>query len=80
MPVHLIHDLNQEQSIVPFNSAAAVCGIELKEAHEIVRPDADSEICAGCLSWSRRNRYKSVRCAVEMSAAGAKVMDAAAGS
>jgi hypothetical protein len=80
MPVHLIHDLNQEQLMVPFKPSAAVCGIELKEAHEIVRPDADSEICAGCLSWSRRNKYKSVRCAVEMSAAEAKEMDAAAWS
>ncbi|HST52060.1 MAG TPA: hypothetical protein VLJ61_08625 [Pyrinomonadaceae bacterium] len=78
MPVHLIHDLNQEQLIIPFDSAAAVCGIELKEAHEVVRPDADSEICADCLSWSRRNRYKSFRCAVEMSAAEAKEMNAAA--
>ena len=80
MPVHLIHDLSQEQLIVPFKPASAVCGIELAEAHEVVRPDADSEICADCLSWSRLNKYQNTRCAVEMSAASAQKSDAAAGS
>ncbi|HZT57736.1 MAG TPA: hypothetical protein VFA21_03835 [Pyrinomonadaceae bacterium] len=79
MAVHLIHDLSQEQLIVPYKPATAVCGIELAEAHEVVRPDGDSEICAGCLSWSKRNKYQNTRCAVEMSAAGAGKTDAAAG-
>jgi len=68
MPVHLIHDLNQEQLIVHFKPAPAVCGLEIAEAHEVVRPDADIEICAECLSWSKRNRYQNTRCAVEMRA------------
>jgi hypothetical protein len=80
MSVHLIHDLNQEQLIVPFKPATAVCGLELAEAHEVLRPDADKEICAECLSWSKRNRYQNTRCAVEMSAAGAGKAGAAAGS
>jgi hypothetical protein len=80
MAVHLIHDLSQEQLIVPFKPAAAVCGLELVEAHEIVRPEADTEICAECLSWSKRNRYQDTRCAVEMSAAGSGKTEAATGS
>jgi hypothetical protein len=79
MSVHLIHDLSQGQLIVPFKPATAVCGLELAEAHEIVRPDADAELCDECLSWSKRNRYQNTRCAVEMSAPGARKTDEAAG-
>jgi hypothetical protein len=79
MAVHLIHDLSQEQLIVPFRPATAVCGLELAEAHEVVRPEADTEICAGCLSWSKRNRYQDTRCAVEMKAVPAEKTEAAAG-
>ncbi len=56
--------------IKPFAPASAVCGAELSEAHEIVRPESDADVCADCLKWSRRNRYQNVRCAVEMSAVG----------
>jgi hypothetical protein len=80
MSVHLIHDLSQERLIVPYKPATAVCGLELAEAHEVVRPEAESEICAECLLWSKRNRYQNTRCAVEMSAVGAVKTDAAAGS
>ena len=68
MSVHLIHDLGQEQLITPFARATAVCGRELSEAHEIIRPQAEADICPDCLSWSKRNRYQSARYAVEMSA------------
>jgi len=68
MSVHLIQDLGQEQLVIPFARATAVCGSELSEAHEIVRPEAEADICPDCLSWSRRNRYQSARYAVEMSA------------
>lgn len=54
--------------ITPFAPATAVCGCVLREAHEIVRPESDEDVCADCLSWSRRNRYQNFRCAVEMSA------------
>jgi hypothetical protein len=80
MAVHLIHDLSQEQLIVPFKPATAVCGLELSEAHEVLRPEADTEICAECLSWSRRNRYQDTRCAVEMKAILAEKTGASAGS
>jgi hypothetical protein len=70
MAVHFFQDLGQEPLIKPFAPAIAVCGAELSEAHEIVRPESDAEVCADCLTWSRRNRYQSVRCAVEMSAVG----------
>ena len=66
MSVHLIQDLGQEQLIAPFARATAVCGRELSEAHEVVRPEAD--ICTDCLSWSKRNKYQNFACAVEMSA------------
>jgi hypothetical protein len=79
MSVHLIHDLNQEQLLIPFKPAVAVCGRELFEAHEVVRPEADSSVCADCLQWSRWNKYQNVRCAVEMSAANAEKRDAGAG-
>jgi hypothetical protein len=69
MSVHFIHDLGKEHLIAPYAPAEAICGRELAEAHEVVRPEADSEVCPECLSWSRRNRYQNVRCAVEMSAA-----------
>ena len=68
MSVHLIQDLGQEQLIAPFARATTVCGRELSEAHEIVRPQAEADICPDCLSWSRLNRYQSARYAVEMSA------------
>ena len=42
MSVHLIHDLSQEQLIVPFKPARAVCGLEIAEAHEVaVRSGVD---------------------------------------
>jgi hypothetical protein len=41
----------------------------LREAHEIVAPEPDADVCPDCLSWARRNRYQDRRCAVEMSAA-----------
>jgi ribosome-binding protein aMBF1 (putative translation factor) len=69
MAVHFLHDLGQEQLISPFAPATAVCGSVLREAHEVVRPDSDVDVCADCLSWSRRNKYQNFRCAVEMSAA-----------
>jgi len=68
MSVHLIHDLGQEQLVIPFARAKAVCGSELSEAHEIVRPEAEADICPDCLSWSKRNKYQNARYAVEMSA------------
>jgi len=70
MAVHFFQDLGQEPLIKPFATATAVCGSTLREAHEIVRPESDEDVCAECLTWSRRNRYQSVRCAVEMSAVG----------
>ena len=68
MSVHLIHDLGQEQLLTPFARARTVCGRELSEAHEIVRPESEADICTDCLSWSKRNRYQNARYAVEMSA------------
>ena len=70
MAVHFIHDLGQETLIKPYAPAEAVFGFELKEAHEIVAPETDADVCPGCLSWSKRNRYQDRRAAVEMSAAG----------
>ena len=69
MAVHYIHDLKQEQLIEPYARLGAVCGAELREAHEIVAPESESDVCPECLSWARRNRYQDRRCAVEMSAA-----------
>jgi len=68
MSVHFIHDLGQESLVRPYAPVEAVCGAELKEAHEIVGPESDADVCPECLSWSRRNRYQNRRCAVEMSA------------
>lgn len=68
MPVHFIHELGEESQIKPYAKAEAVCGRELKEAHEIVAPESDVDVCPECLSWSKRNRYQNRRCAVEMSA------------
>ena len=68
MPVHFINDLGQDSLIKPFAPIEAVCGHELKEAHEIAAPESDADVCPACLSWSRRNRYQNRRCAVEMSA------------
>jgi hypothetical protein len=66
MYVHVIHDLGQEQLVAPYAPLTAVCGRELRAAHEVVRPEADADFCEGCLSWSKRNRYQNFRCAVEM--------------
>ena len=68
MSVHFIHDLGEDSRIKPHARIEAVCGHELKEAHEIVAPESDGDVCPECLSWSKRNRYQSRRCAVEMSA------------
>ena len=70
MPVHFIQDLGRESEIKPYARAEAVCGQELEEAHEIVAPESDGDVCPECLSWSKRNRYQNRRCAVEMSARG----------
>ena len=69
MSVHFIHDLGEDSRIKPYESVEAVCGHELKEAHEIVAPGDETDVCPECLSWSKRNRYQNRRCAVEMSAA-----------
>jgi ribosome-binding protein aMBF1 (putative translation factor) len=70
MSVHFIHDLGQESLIKPYAPVGAVCGRELSEAHEIVAPESEADVCPECLSWSRRNKFQDRRCAVEMSAAG----------
>jgi len=70
MSVHFIQDLGQESEIKPYARVEAVCGQELKEAHEIVAPESEADVCPECLSWSKRNRYQNRRCAVEMSARG----------
>ena len=72
MPVHFIHDLGQEPLIKPYAPVGAVCGAELREAHEIVAPESEADVCPECLSWSRRNRYQNRRSAVEMSARAAR--------
>ena len=72
MWVHFIHDLGQGSLIKPYAPVEAVCGYELREAHEVVAPESDEDVCPECLSWSKRNRYQDRRCAVEMSAVGAK--------
>jgi len=71
MSVHFIHDLGQESLVKPYAPAEAVCGAELKEAHEVAAPDSEGDVCPECLSWSRRNRYQNRRCAVEMGARAA---------
>jgi ribosome-binding protein aMBF1 (putative translation factor) len=71
MSVHFIHDLGQDSLVKPYAPVEAVCGAELWEAHEIVGPESEADVCPECLSWSRRNKYQNRRCAVEMSAAGA---------
>ena len=68
MSVHFIHDLGQDSFIEPYAPAGAVCGAELREAHEIVAPESEADVCPECLSWARRNRYQNRRCAVEMGA------------
>ena len=68
MLVHFIHDLGRGSSIKPYAPVGAVCGVELREAHEIVTPESEADVCPECLSWARRNRYQDHRCAVEMSA------------
>jgi hypothetical protein len=79
MSVHFIHDLGQESLIRPYAPVEAVCGAGLREAHEIVAPESEGDVCPGCLSWSRRNRYQNRRCAVEMRAA-APASEAGAGA
>ena len=69
MSVHFIHDLGQDSLIKPYAPVEAVCGVELREAHEIVAPESEGDVCPDCLSWSKQNRYQNRRCAVEMSAA-----------
>jgi ribosome-binding protein aMBF1 (putative translation factor) len=69
MAVHFIHDLGQDSLIKPYAPVGAVCGVELREAHEVVAPESEADVCPECLSWSRRNKYQDRRCAVEMSAA-----------
>ncbi len=71
MAVHFIHDLGQEPLIKPFAPAEAVCGGVLREAHEVVAPESEADVCPGCLSWARRNRYQNRRSAVEMGARAA---------
>ena len=66
MYVHVVHDLGQEELVKAYAPLVAVCGRELRAAHEVVRPESDAELCENCLSWARRNRYQSYRCAVEM--------------
>jgi ribosome-binding protein aMBF1 (putative translation factor) len=68
MSVHFIHDVGQDSLVKPYAPAGAVCGVELREAHEIVAPESEADVCPECLSWARRNRYQDRRCAVEMSA------------
>ncbi len=68
MSVHFTHDLGQETQVKPFAPIEAVCGHELKEAHEIVAPETETDVCPECLSWSKRNRYQNRRCVVEMGA------------
>ena len=68
MSVHFIHDLGRESLVKPYAPVEAVCGRELREAHEIVGPESEADVCPECLSWSKRNRYQNRRCAVEMSA------------
>jgi ribosome-binding protein aMBF1 (putative translation factor) len=68
MSVHFIHDLGQDSLIKPYAPVGAVCGVELREAHEIVAPESEADVCTECLSWSKRNKYQDRRCAVEMSA------------
>ena len=68
MAVHFIHDLGQESLVKPYAPLEAVCGAGLREAHEIVGPESEADVCPECLSWSKRNRYQNRRCAVEMSA------------
>ncbi|MCA1621959.1 MAG: hypothetical protein LC795_22330 [Acidobacteria bacterium] len=72
MAVHFIHDLKQESLIRPYAPVGAVCGAALREAHEIVAPETEADVCPECLSWAKRNTYQDRRCAVEMSAAGAR--------
>ena len=71
MSIHFIHDLGPESLIKPYAPAGAACGVGLREAHEVVAPESDGDVCPECLSWARRNRYQDRRCAVEMSAAAA---------
>jgi hypothetical protein len=75
MPVHFTHDLGPESLITPYGPASAVCGQELREAHEIARPAPESDICPNCLSWSKRNKFQNYRCVVEMRPTGTHPAD-----
>jgi hypothetical protein len=79
MSVHFIHDLGQDSLIKPYAAVEAVCGVALREAHEIVAPESERDVCPECLLWAKRNRYQSRRSAVEMSAS-AHVFGAGAGA
>jgi hypothetical protein len=68
MAVHFIHDLGQDSLVKPYAAAEAVCGAELTEAHEIVAPESEADVCPECLSWAKRNKFQNRRYAVEMSA------------
>lgn len=68
MSVHFIHDLGQDSLIKAYAPVEAVCGVELREAHEIVAPESEADVCPECLSWAKRNKYQNHRCAVEMGA------------
>ena len=73
MSVHYVHDLGQESLVKPYAPLEAVCGMELREAHEVLAPESDGDVCPECLSWSKRNRYQDRRAAVEMAGAAAPV-------
>ena len=66
MHVHVVHDLGQEPLIKPHAPASAACGRELREAHEVVRPESEQDFCPDCLSWTRRNKFQNYRCAVDL--------------
>lgn len=67
MSIHFIHDLGQDSLVEPYAAVEAVCGSVLREAHEVVAPEGEADVCPECLSWSKRNKYQNRRCAVEMS-------------
>jgi hypothetical protein len=67
MSVHYVHDLGQASLVKPYAPVEAVCGAELREAHEVLGPESEADVCPECLSWSKRNKYQNRRCAVEMS-------------
>jgi ribosome-binding protein aMBF1 (putative translation factor) len=80
MAVHFIHDLGQDPLVEPYAPAEAVCGALLREAHEVVAPGSEAEVCPACLSWSKRNKFQNRRAAVEMAGAAAASPPAEAGA